>query len=94
MTRTFAVMLAVLTLSIASAHTGEPPFYSDKMDLMVWLDEKGQSHPIEEAADWQRRRTHILQNMQLVMGPSPVRDPAVPLDVQVLNHEQPGDKSR
>ena len=31
---------------------------------------------------------HILENMQLVMGPLPTRDKAVPLDVQVLQSER------
>ncbi len=66
----------------------QPPFYADKMNLLVWLDGQGQSHPIQNATDWQRRRTHILQNMQLVMGPLPIRDPAVSLDVQVLESER------
>jgi dienelactone hydrolase len=66
----------------------QPPFYSDKINLLVWLDEQGQFHPIQNTSDWQKRREHILQNMQRVMGPLPVRDPAVQLDVQVLDSER------
>jgi dienelactone hydrolase len=64
------------------------PFYSDKLNLLVWQDERGESHPIDNPADWQRRRAHILQNMELVMGRLPNRDPAVALDVQVLDSEK------
>jgi hypothetical protein len=52
----------------------QPPFYPDKMNLGIWLDAQGQSHPIHDPQDWQRRREHILANMQLVMGPLPTDD--------------------
>jgi len=71
-----------------SSKAQSPPFYDDKMNLLVWLDSDGRSHPIKESQDWQRRREHILENMQLVMGPLPARDKAVPLDVQVLQSER------
>jgi dienelactone hydrolase len=58
------------------------------MNLLGWLDGEGRSHQIKEPQDWQRRREHILQNMQLVMGPLPPRDNVVPLDVQVLQTER------
>lgn len=64
-----------------------PPFYPDKMKLMVWLDAQGAEHPVSNVQDWQRRREHILQNMQQVMGPLPAADSRVPLDVQVLETE-------
>jgi dienelactone hydrolase len=64
-----------------------PPFYPDKMNLLVWLDGQGRSHPVENARDWERRREHILANMQLVMGGMPPREGRVPLDVEVLETE-------
>lgn len=64
-----------------------PPFYPDKMKLLVWRDEHGREHPITKAEDWQRRHEHILANMQLVMGPLPGAERRVPLDVQVLETE-------
>ncbi len=105
MTRSFAGLLAIATIAIASAQdakppaaqvsggvgrasTSQPPFYPDKMNLLVWRDAQGQSHAIHNPVDWERRRAHILQNMQLVMGPLPERDPAAPLDVQVLESER------
>jgi len=63
------------------------PFYKDKMNLMMWLDVKGKEHPIKTPADWQKRREHILSNMQLVMGPVPGEERKVPLDVQVIETE-------
>lgn len=65
-----------------------PPFYSDRMNLLVWRDDQGASHAIDKPADWQRRRRQILENLQLVMGRLPAADPAVPLDLQVLESER------
>jgi pimeloyl-ACP methyl ester carboxylesterase len=62
-----------------------PPFYSDKNRLLVYLDGEGKEHPISAAADWPRRRAHILANMQLVMGPMPPDERKVPLDVQIYD---------
>ena len=64
-----------------------PPFYQDKMNLLVWLDPSGKAHPIESANDWQRRREHILANMELVMGPLPGAERRVPLDVKEIQSE-------
>lgn len=73
-----ALLLAVATTCLVAA---EPPFYADKSDLLVYLDGAGKSQPVKTPADWQRRRGHILANMQLVMGPLPEAsrrvDPAV-----------------
>jgi len=66
----------------------QPPFYRDKMNLLLWLDERGRAYPIQDPRDWPRRRAHILRNMQLVMGPLPTRDAAVPLDVQEVWSER------
>lgn len=63
------------------------PFYADKMNLLVWQDERGASHSIENELGWQHRRAHILQNMEQVMGRLPNRDLSVGLDVQVLESE-------
>lgn len=68
--------------------TDAPPFYADKLDLLTWIDEQGTSHPITTAADWQRRRQHILANLQRVMGRLPTPDPAVSLDLRVLESER------
>ncbi|MCS6852736.1 MAG: prolyl oligopeptidase family serine peptidase [Gemmataceae bacterium] len=60
------------------------PFYADKMRLLVYLDDQGREHPVRHAADWAKRRAHILENMQAVMGPLPDPGRKVPLDVQVV----------
>lgn len=65
-----------------------PPFYKDKMNLMVYLDSQGAEHPVKDTHDWAIRREHILSNMQLVMGPLPETHRRVPLDVQVVVSEK------
>jgi len=67
------------------ARQDKPPFYPDKTKLLVVLDAEGKEHPISAAADWPRRRAHILANMQLVMGPMPADDRKVPPDLQVYD---------
>jgi dienelactone hydrolase len=60
----------------------EPPFYPDKKDLLVLRDVRGKERPVRTAADWARRREHILAGMRLVMGPLPADADKVPLAVQ------------
>jgi dienelactone hydrolase len=65
-----------------------PPFYADKSKLLIYLDPAGKEHPVKTAADWQRRRQHILANMQQVMGPLPEESKKVPLDVQITEEKK------
>jgi len=62
--------------------SAEPPFYPDKARLLVVRDEEGRERPVRTAADWARRREHILAAMQQVMGPLPDDRRKVPLDVK------------
>jgi dienelactone hydrolase len=72
-------LLMCLVLAAAAA-----PFYPDKLNLLVYRDEAGKEHAVRTVDDWATRRTHILANMQEVMGPLPDDSTRVPLDVQVL----------
>src|SRR5262249_47219069 len=58
--------------------------YTDRARLLVWKDAEGKDHPITTAADWRKRRAHILANMQKVMGPLPDASRKAPLDVRVV----------
>ena len=80
------LLLLFSALSASSAANG-PPFYPDKMKLLVYRDASGAEHAIRTAADWEKRRAHILANMQRVMGPLPDTSRHVPLDVQVKQEE-------
>ncbi len=73
-----------MALSVLCAQQPKPPFYADKINLLFYIDANGNMQPITTAADWQKRRNHILANMQLVMGTLPDTSKKVPLDVRVL----------
>jgi putative membrane-bound dehydrogenase-like protein len=67
--------------SVAAPNT-EPPFYPDKTKLLIYLD-GDKEQPVKTAADWKKRRDHILANLQLVMGPLTDDSRKVALDVKV-----------
>lgn len=77
-----------LVLTDEATRQKTPPFYPDKMKLLVRRDANGTEHPVANARDWQRRREHILANMELVMGPLPAANRRVPLDVRVEQTEE------
>jgi dienelactone hydrolase len=52
------------------ASSGPPP-YPDKADLLVYVDSNGVRRTVKTAADWERRREHILASLQRVMGDLP-----------------------
>src|SRR5436190_5920319 len=70
-----AILFPLLAISgqtpHAAASKAKPPFYADKANLMVYRDDAGKTAAVKTLADWQKRRDHILANMQLVMGPLP-----------------------
>jgi dienelactone hydrolase len=73
----------LLAAAACAAAPGPPPVYPDKADLLVYRDADGRERPVRNAADWAKRRAHILAAMQEVMGPLPGDDAKVPLDVEV-----------
>ncbi len=75
----FGIVIGMLMPHFASAQ--QPPFYPDKSNLLL-VREAGKDVPVRTATDWEKRRAHILANMELVMGPMPkLKKPA--LDVRV-----------
>src|SRR5687768_2658475 len=67
----------------ATGLAGEPPAYLDHRQLLVVRDKTGGLQPITRAEQWAKRREHILQSMQAVMGELPPRGQLPPLDVQI-----------
>ncbi|MFP6667589.1 MAG: FG-GAP-like repeat-containing protein [Pirellulales bacterium] len=75
-------------------HNGEPlaatnnlplaPQYDDHADLLNYIDASGGRHDVEQPFDWTVRRSHILANMQRVMGSLPGPERRVPLDMKVV----------
>jgi len=79
---TLALMLA--SLPPAEAAPRQAPFYADKSDLLYYLDASAACHPVRSRRDWNRRRSDVLANMQLVMGPLPAIDHHLRPAIEVL----------
>jgi acetyl esterase/lipase len=73
-----ACVIFLVVFSLLAA----PPIYPDHSKLLVWRDDKGKEHPIRTAADWAKRRAHILAGMEEAMGPLPSDKEKVPLDLK------------
>ncbi len=83
----YSNMIHFLIIFLFASLTGllfAAPFYSDKVNLMMFQDEAGQMRPVRTISDWLKRRAHILANMQLVMGEMPSESKRVPLEMQIL----------
>jgi dienelactone hydrolase len=86
----FALLLPLVAVTGRAPTAGaekNPPFYADKTNLLVYRDGAGQSVPVKSVGDWQKRRGHVLGNMQLVMGPLPPLARRVPLDLKIEARE-------
>lgn len=70
-----------------SSQLAAVPEYERHDDLLQVIDRLGQRQDVASAWDWGRRRSHILGNMERVMGPLPPTDHRVPLDVEILSEE-------
>ena len=97
--RTFSrwtVSLALGTAMLGGVPTAGqgPPFYEDKMKMLVYADAGGEERAISNARDWEKRRAHILANMEEVMGPLPDRSSLPPLEMEVVTTEDLGDVIR
>jgi dienelactone hydrolase len=88
--RNLTAVLAIAGLIGLSASAADPaaPFYADKTKLLIYLDADGKEQPIRDQAGWQKRRAHIVANMQRVMGSLPPESRKVPLDVKVDSEVQ------
>jgi dienelactone hydrolase len=86
---TFASVLALWVISAApGTRPASAPSYPDKTNLLLLRDADGRERGISTAADWAKRRQHILVNMQLVMGSLPDQSCRVPLDIRVTERVQ------
>jgi len=84
-------LIATVLVSASTLHAAEPlPNYPDKTKLLVYRDVDGTEHPVKTAADWSKRRAHILGHMQVVMGPMPDDSRKVPLDPKLDSEEDRG----
>jgi dienelactone hydrolase len=81
-------LLVGFTALPALAARDAPRSYPDKSKLLVYRDDTGREHGVKTLGDWARRRAHILENMQIVMGPLPDKTIKVPLDVRYESEEK------
>ncbi len=58
--------------------------YPEHQNLMYLLDGDGKKQTIASVPQWETRRSHILRNMQVVMGPLPSKDRIVPREMRVI----------
>ena len=67
----FLFLLAGFTLACCcceSAAQEKAPSYPEHQDLSYFLDDTGTKQPIRRVGDWEKRKGHVLANMQVVMG--------------------------
>ncbi|MCY3767518.1 MAG: prolyl oligopeptidase family serine peptidase [Gemmatimonadetes bacterium] len=84
-----------ITMLIGVPIAGQgPPFYEDKMAMLVYVDAGGRERAILNSKDWEKRRAHILANMEKVTGPLPDRSSLPALDMEVVGTEDLGDVIR
>jgi dienelactone hydrolase len=89
-----AIAFCLLAATVARAAEPKTPVYRDQTRLLVYLDAEGKEHAITRAADWPRRRAHILANLQRVMGELPGEKARVPLAVEVTETVRTADYVR
>lgn len=62
--------------------------YPNHRELLYYVDEYGQSHPVRTRHDWAHRRAHILRGMQAVMGPLPDLADDRPPEIELIGEEE------
>jgi len=66
-------------LAIAASNGAAPiPFYEDKTNLLVYLDEDDHAQPVLSTADWGIRRAQIQAHFEEVAGKIPARPAQAP----------------
>ena len=73
------------TNDASEASVTSQPQYDSHDKLLVYKSADGELNEVKTAADWAKRRAHILLGMQEVMGPLPDSSRRIPLKVQVLS---------
>jgi pimeloyl-ACP methyl ester carboxylesterase len=83
------LFISLLLCSLArGAERESSPHYAEHQDLSYFLNVDGSRSPIRTGADWEKRRQHIIAEMEEVMGPLPRPASPVPLDMQVVEESE------
>jgi predicted esterase len=67
---------------------------SHKSDLMHYRDSSGSLKPVKTKADWNIKRSQIIEGMELAMGKLPDRSNLPPFDMQVTEKKKFGNYTR
>ena len=80
-----SVLAATLAWTVLQAGEPKPPLSNrqDRYNLLSYRDPQGNDRPVLRWADWEKRRSQILEAVTEVMGPMPGAEKRCPLDVQV-----------
>ncbi len=81
--RMTALVATLVSLAVAYA---DPPTYADKTNLL-FFQENAKLQPVKSPADWEKRRAHVLESLQLVMGKEPTFAKP-PLDPKVTEEKK------
>lgn len=76
-------LLTALPLLLAQ-ETVPADRYPDHSQLLVYAAADGTLHPVQNVADWEKRRQDILLGMQQAMGPLPPRDHLPAFEIKVV----------
>lgn len=78
-----ALFVAALDGITAARAPADPPANKHQR-LLEYVDDDGQTRPVVNRDDWQRRRAQIIAGMEAAMGPLPKHDAELPLDPRIV----------
>jgi len=86
--------LALIAIQGRAAETTPGATRLSRTNLLVYRIADGDSVPVRNVADWQKRRASILDAMQQIMGPLPGQEKRCPLEPQISEEADCGDYVR
>src|ERR1051326_5978498 len=82
--KTFLIgLLLSPTLALYGVDAADQLSRLPRTNLLVYHNRKGEIAPAKSKADWQKRRSEIIQGMQEIMGPLPGREKRCPLETKI-----------
>lgn len=61
----------ILAAFASTLAAGTTPVYDDRQNLLYFLDAHGSRHAVRDSRAWSKRRRHIVERLEQVMGPLP-----------------------
>ena len=89
--KTFLIgLLLSPTLALYGVDAADQLSRLPRTNLLVYHNRKGEIAPAKSKADWQKRRSEIIQGMQEIMGPLPGREKRCPLEMKMESEVDSG----